>query len=778
MVRRPKRVHVIVPQQLAGVVSEALPPGSLRSAEIAVHTWSGPTDADSASWLLQDADLHVVFVDAADWMPRALSTALVNSRRCPVSDLLLLGFCEAPGADTDQESSVHSRPWLALLFAAFPRFSYHRLPMSMDQLKKLVRRLLAETTTGKCEWPKDWRRVQEALTDLAGPDRAGSRQMAQAWRVLDDLCGSEQRRLREEHEAAAGLESLMAYQGRLDHYYLAVARCTGATARTILMLEDRPDRIADQLRVLARSTGYTFLLTRNGRDCAALAEDIGTQGQRGLGLQKYDLLSISPNGRKQRQIRDVRDVDVVTVDLMIMPDGGKTLDGEQIISDLHDHYPELPVFVVSRSEEPDVMARCLRTRGADRVVPKRRLLRLPYAVEDYFSREVSPLLPILRHGSRRDGPSLDKELVRLYRLWTHSPGILWHAEKTTHAAEHGMEHHRALWRLANELLLHSWPTISASRRESPLQTGTLRLEEELFCFLLSVWLHDIGCKGNQLYQMGDEVRARHAWISGELIRDDSNELGLAHLPRAYRDAIENLCRYHQSNCPLTRAQLEHIEESAAPTRGLFADKGPLAERARYLLPWEALLRLLDAIEHSWRRVGSDLLHDAKRKALQNEQQYYQLRADQGRLDAQSYVGWLAEQKKHLTKHLGVRDVYIHIESDGNEVLLYPCYAIRAEDDGRRRDLFGDLAYYVLKEWWATGDYLRLLGLRLPQRRPQEAIRQGPWEYQAVWDTPGARARDATLRERKSRLQQRSDEARKQSDQELSSLQRLIAERLS
>lgn len=728
---------------------------------------------------LPPADLHIVILDGHELKPQALIEALLKRYdTCPVQRLLLLGWWHEAGDAwdphggtselSDEGVTVDAQPWLRLLFEGF-KVRYERLPLSGRDVLDAARRALADDAGGDWGWGRDWQRMTVALTHLGqarndpidGDVPVDSDMSINAWQDLESCCGSIANRLHQEHDSIDATK-LLRYQWVLDHYYLATARESSYSPRTFLMVEDRlgkadeaPTSLRTDLELLARATGDRFYVTQDFQVCLAVHDWFASRRDRPesedesllsdawferIGsdpdeermvnfsetvLDRAPVLKIGPD--MHQAIR----VDAILVDLLLRGDRDQpVLNGEEIVQHLTDRFPGVPVLVVTKSEEPDVLARCVKIRGADGVIPKRRLLRLPHTYRSYL-REVSPLLPVLQRAG------LDSAMIRLYRIWTRDPDILWNGDKTFHGAEHRLVHHMNLWRMANHLLARTWPDV---------RKCTLRLLEEklagrlpatpeqvLFCFFGSIWLHDVGLKGDDVYNTADEVRHRHAFLSGKLIRHHPEAYGLKGIDKDLIEAIAVLSQYHQSNSPL-----ETLDEcSGKPTEGLF--KHPMRQCAPSLLPWEALLRLLDSAEHHWKRVGSPQLTESKRVTLANDKLYHAEKGKRGWGDAQDYAKWLGKQPEHLEKHRSVLDVQVSTEWDGERELWNLYFWFAFEKQGYQ-DYFGMIARYVLTECWETGHYLPQLGLTIPRKAPQVEFPSTPWIYYPVWDAPKIRTR--------------------------------------
>lgn len=724
-----KTINVYVPEGLKTICHSVASRKTGLDYSINPVTWTSASSAPA----FDAADLHVVFIDSADWMSDALTTAITNTLdkqppSCPVQRLLLFGFMDEPEADIGVSTAICNKPLLLFLFKAFP-VNYGRLPLSLSDIRKAI----IDVAFGQSleTWERDWKRVDCAIQTRLKKDSALSRR--QVWDCFESLADADLR-AREVHDVGKGTDGrgydiakIEAFQEEIDCYYLATARdCR--TEREFIVIEDHPKAVREDLQMLADATGHAFFVTRKQDELESVHDVIRyieSSSFNGKFLAKqFDRLSgdsagVTTTANAEHEIEP----SAILVDLQLGKDGDREISGEDVLRVLHDKAPNVPAFVVTRSEEPDVFARCLRLKGADRAIPKRRLKRFPHEFTDYLYGEVSPLL----HFLERSNHELAVRLVEAYRTWTAYPGILWHGEKTYHAVEHTLEHHLGLWRLANDLLPNHWDRIQAGRkawaRRSKQRPYT---ESDLFRFLMALWLHDIGCKGNERYQMADQVRHRHSWIGGDLIRRNP-ELYL--LTRGEEsEAVALLCEYHQSCAPFG-----NMRDCGEHVTGLFQQTlSDIEQNCRWpLMEWAALLRLLDAMELNWKRVGIERLSEAKRIAIQIDRRYYLENAAHNK-ESEEYAKWLGDQQNHMKLHLSVVDVRIKtkLAGDSKTVVFWPEYTFTNKDTARK--FLPQIAWYVLKEWRDTGAYISdRMGMRLATCC--DGLTNSEERIWAVWD---------------------------------------------
>jgi len=214
---------------------------------------------------------------------------------------------------------------------------------------------------------------------------------------------------------------------------------------------------------------------------------------------------------------DLRCVDYALVDLYL----AKDLDGREYIRRLMTAAPELPVIALSAIQELREIQDTLHA-GADAFVRKRNAVFLPNTLEA-VKRRIGKLTD---HISE---PGLRRNLRGNIRFWTHHRSALWHGDKCYHMIDHGFSHASSVWRLANKLLVK----LIEYQRIPQLNA------EALYAFAMSVWLHDIGHKGNHRFGEAYTIRHLHGILSAEILcssPDRYGVFGFGEMPGPYTDA--------------------------------------------------------------------------------------------------------------------------------------------------------------------------------------------------------------------------------------------------
>lgn len=500
--------------------------------------------------------------------------------------------------------------------------------------------------------------------------------------------------------------SILAEQAVVDYYYLATSvNRLVSHKRIVVCIDDKPELFKDELKIISLITGDLIYYTEDAYSAEKCIDSMKSSSPSLAGT-----FCLAGESSTKKNGEDISEPDWILMDLLLKLPGMKSNRirlGDDALKRYMERSPGTPSILLTWSEEPDVAAGALRESKACSVVSKRRIIRLPYEMENYRSKELGEVLNCFKKSK------LANRLTRAVRLWTSYPGILWHGEKTYHAAEHTLEHHRSLWRLVNQLMPVAWPHMLKTRQNYKEE----HKEEHLFRFLMAIWLHDIGCKGNETYQTADQIRSRHSWISGALIHRNPE---LYQLHRGVEaDVVELLCAYHQSCAPF-----DSNNKAKEDVKGLFQQSleqivkaTEKAENANdwKLMGWAALLRLLDAMDQNWQRVGIKQLVDVKTVSIEMDRSYHKDRAKMS-TEAESYAKWLEDQDKHMAKHLSVLEVKIRTQKIHNgDLIFWPEYTF--VDGKAAKKHLGEIGLYVLQEWYDTGNYIeKHLNIRMAKER--------------------------------------------------------------
>gem|GEM_PF-5736484 len=318
--------------------------------------------------------------------------------------------------------------------------------------------------------------------------------------------------------------------------------------------------------------------------------------------------------------------------------------GMNLVSELQTLWPHIPIFALTKYRDHSMVLH-LGRRGVDAFVYKKSLALLPLYLATFHLERLGRL--VLQPSLHSAGKGLSREslgIVRKHLLhWQRRiPQSLWYGDRVPILVDHGMHHSRNLWELTASLYEAAPGALGAILKVG--EDGDL-----LPAFLLALWLHDIGHKGDDKVQEPPAVRKAHGAISARLLcrRPD---LYLPHLPRPadHHRLVEYLmafCRYHISHSPLDEESFEKNRREGRLTDDFLVGAVPLLQdgdggflppslpmiiredpvtHQRYLLlapelrPAVCLFRFLDCLDHRSNRVGQTLYREMKLDAMRQE----------------------------------------------------------------------------------------------------------------------------------------------------------------
>jgi hypothetical protein len=257
--------------------------------------------------------------------------------------------------------------------------------------------------------------------------------------------------------------------------------------------------------------------------------------------------------------KDGRNPLVIMLDLNLTGSQASGLElGEAFFAEVRRRWPFIPLFALTRYRDVETIMRISRL-GANGYIYKPSVALLPFLIGLFLQKEFGPVLDLL--GSENWAVAFRQILS-----WKNMPHILWFGDKVPIMVDHGLSHSRNLWSLMNSL----YESLGGDQTER--KAGLLHImgdgpnaEENLIAFLLAIWLHDIGHKGDQRYQSPPEVRRFHGAISAGLLstRPDIylphlEDVGSGRYARIERIAV--FCRSHVSNSPMDEAVFAQLLE--------------------------------------------------------------------------------------------------------------------------------------------------------------------------------------------------------------------------
>lgn len=269
-----------------------------------------------------------------------------------------------------------------------------------------------------------------------------------------------------------------------------------------------------------------------------------------------------------------------------------------------------------------------------------------------------------------EDPGLRTRVINNIVSYKDESKTIWGFDKLPEMVDHGAEHAENVFRLLDKMLVNF-----------PVNLATLK-DEELFCLIMSTWLHDIGRKGPEgFYEFSrhSDVHKKHGVTGGEILAKNYRKFGL------YQGEVEPIClivKYHQSKAPLTGEHKKYLGKDANPSTVI-----PRCVRFKHYLTKEttdlermpfltALLSLADACDVHQSRCFSKAYIEEKIKANkelnESDERLIPLLMKNRSKEAQKTICNVKKnkelrdlQKDHYLKHLSVIDV----QFISNEIIL-------------------------------------------------------------------------------------------------------------
>lgn len=418
----------------------------------------------------------------------------------------------------------------------------------------------------------------------------------------------------------------------------------------ILIVEDQIKFIYKELDLLNRLFKNTkFWYTYNEEEWGKLL----FKEKRNSDLPKLKVSRI--NSDEPPKILDLASFDLILLDLQLKGENHEVGDllGKEILSNLTNRLPEVPVFILSWSRDFDDIRDTLHGH-ADYYLHKLFLFSLPKKYSDLIER-YGKLLNLLDYKDRR-------RLLGNIRKWSLRPGFLWFGDKVYHMIDHSLQHTKNVWRIANNLL---YPIV---KEESDRNN-----KKFLYCFCVAIWLHDIGYKGNHIHGAPDKVRECHPAISGEIIlkmpklfnlcaNDEEKEAAKSYRDKGFKagkgnmniltlvknnakkrgifdfELIALLCMYHKGKVPLRESDLtkckacpeEYVNSETNKLISLedILKSGGFEEEAiEEFIVLAGILRLVDALDKNKNRVGLQYEEELHKAVIESDKRYQLRRLD-------------------------------------------------------------------------------------------------------------------------------------------------------
>lgn len=362
------------------------------------------------------------------------------------------------------------------------------------------------------------------------------------------------------------------------------------------------------------------------------------------------VVPLNNSSRETREIKfkDLQNYSLILVDIFL---GAERHDGVKFVQAFTRSFPQIPAFILSVCDDYEVISEALKG-GADFYILKSEVLVLPFAYYLYI-RKLGRVLEFI------NSEQLRRSLIGNVRYWNFKRNFLWFGDKCYHMVDHSFRHSHNDWVIANEILYHIF-------RERGVPGVS---DEFLYSFLMAIWLHDIGHKGNRKYGEPYQIRDNHGYLAAELIVKYPELLGICDDDGYYRELdfgqegvgsilevmldrkrrgglsiterIALFALFHKSNCPITREEYNSISSKnpfAIPVeyfqggerkreRALTLERivEALPERAKedreWLIPFAFLLRFIDGLDIHTSRVGDQSEERLRRVVVENDKRY-------------------------------------------------------------------------------------------------------------------------------------------------------------
>jgi hypothetical protein len=355
----------------------------------------------------------------------------------------------------------------------------------------------------------------------------------------------------------------------------------------VLIVENNPDEISKELVTLnSYFTGIRFFLIKGKDKDKDKFKEFRDKLHREVDVELSEYIDQERNSPFVTDSKiKFSEIDFILQDIFL---GDNGMSGTDLAPLYCNVAPQAILFFLT-SMDVETLAASGYSDKVDRVISKDRIPALMKYYYERFHELYGPLLwPVfLESEERKENPPtlLDRESVRHLlanvRLWIMEPGILFHGYALPEMVDHEMRHTVGLWNMTNRIL---GPYLE--RRPE----GTMSHEERVL-LALAIWLHDIGHRGDEHHTESMAIREHHGSISESLILGSPEALGIDWLlelcdnkcnkpcngdnekknerlvNRNKKEACNEstqicplrivglLCRYHQSNAPLTANHL-------------------------------------------------------------------------------------------------------------------------------------------------------------------------------------------------------------------------------
>lgn len=359
------------------------------------------------------------------------------------------------------------------------------------------------------------------------------------------------------------------------------------------------------------------------------------------------------------------DYDLVLIDMYL----GATLNGKDFLELLSQKYPHIPAFIVSASEDLELISNTLK-KGADYYILKKYAVSIPHYFRK-FHEGIGKTVSLIKNNNE-----LRKNFIGNIRRWRLNRESLWFGDKCYHMINHSYSHAENDWCIMNQLFPVFYEKLCA--------LDVKVTDEDVYCLSMATWLHDIGHSGNEQYGEPHHIRDTHSVISAELILKHPEYYGIygfddkinspyrhtsfrhpktalqcirermSHLNAAMslydgkmvsKDEIRKtinkntllekialLCIYHSSKFPIDEDNVKELTKKRSLSRECYENLDKKTEPIHLasiasligdetILKLTSILRFVDALDHNKNRVGDMTFRSIKIETIRRDIRY-------------------------------------------------------------------------------------------------------------------------------------------------------------
>lgn len=355
--------------------------------------------------------------------------------------------------------------------------------------------------------------------------------------------------------------------------------------------------------------------------------------------------------------------DLVLIDMHL----GTTQSGKDFLRVLSQKYPHIPAFIVSASEDQELISRTLK-EGADYYILKKYAISIPHYFRKFHNR-IGKIASLIENGQLR------RNLIGNIRRWRLNKESIWFGDKCYHMINHSYNHAENDWQLMNQLFPVFYKKLSVT-------------DEDIYCLSMATWLHDIGHSGNEQYGEPHNIRDAHSVISAELILKHPEHYGVYGFDEknlspyrytAFRhpktalqcikermscfgvvkslykgndigeiqkninentilEKIALMCIYHSSKFPIDEEDVKKITKKRSLSLECYENLNRKTEPIHLasiasqmgdenILRATSILRFVDALDHNKNRVGDSTSRSIKIETIRRDLKYQMLKLE-------------------------------------------------------------------------------------------------------------------------------------------------------